>query len=48
MKTKSIQTTVYPLGWTGNKRGFNNWQRSLQRQLDKINGTDIAIKYKVN
>lgn len=45
-KTKSIQKTVTPIGYTG--RSFNIWQRHITRQIDKIKGTDLATKYLPN
>lgn len=44
-KHRSKQSTVQPPEWNG--RNFNNWQRSLQRELDKMRNTDVAKRYLV-
>lgn len=41
MKT-STQNTVIPKGWTGDD--FNKWQKYLQRQIDQIKNTSVALK----
>lgn len=46
-KTLSIQSTHYPIGWTGQPQKFNLWMRFVQRQIDKVKGTDLAGRYKV-
>lgn len=40
MTHRSVHTTL-PLKPA---RNFNAWRKFIQRQLDKINGTDIASK----
>jgi len=45
-KTLNIQKTVTPPEWNGRK--FNLWQRHLQREIDKLQNTDRAGRYKVN
>lgn len=35
MKQTFTQQPIIPTGYTG--RNFNNWQKYLQKQLDKIN-----------
>lgn len=39
MKTK---TTYIPADYTG--QNFNEWQKHLQEQLDKIKGTNLATR----
>jgi hypothetical protein len=47
MKRTFTHQPVVPPGWTGDKNQFNNWQKDLQKKLDKIMGTKIAHKYAV-
>lgn len=42
MKT-SIQTTVLP---PVPAKGFNDWQKNIQKHIDKIVGTNVAKKLK--
>lgn len=45
MKRKlNIQKTVVPLEYNG--QNFNAWVRHIQRPIDKIYGTDVAVKIK--
>lgn len=45
MRKTSTHTPIVPPGWTGDRQAFNNWQKHLQVQLDKILNTKIAKKY---
>lgn len=44
--TKSIKHTVTPPGYTGIPKGFNRWQKSIQKEIDKIRNTDLHLKLK--
>lgn len=46
-KTGNKQSTVIPLGYTGSAKGFNLWQRHMQRELDRILKTSVASKYHI-
>lgn len=37
---RSTQKTVIPTGYTG--QNFNLWIRYINRQIDKIKGTNVA------
>ena len=44
-KNIPTQSTVHP---DNSVKSFNMWQKHLQKQLDKIKGTNVATKYKTN
>ena len=39
MKQTFTQQPIIPIGYTG--RNFNNWQKYLQKQIDKIKKTNV-------
>lgn len=46
---KSIKHTVTPPGYAdknGIPKGFNRWQKSIQKEIDKIRNTDLHLKLK--
>ena len=42
MKRTYTTQPVIPQGYTG--KNFNLWQKHLQKQLDKIKGTNVSEK----
>lgn len=40
MKRTFTNQPVVPAGYTG--RDYNNWQKHLQKQIDKINGKRLV------
>jgi hypothetical protein len=40
MKQTFTQQPIIPVGYTG--RDFNNWQKYLQAQIDKIKRTNVT------
>lgn len=49
MKHRSTQPPIIPNGWQRKPknpaRAYNMWRRYIQREIDKINGTNLADKY---
>lgn len=43
-KPTQTHTPVVPKGYTGQLKDFNRWQKSLQREIDRVKNTNIAVK----